>query len=109
MDYGEKIMANTIYEKNGTTLTVKPEGRLDTATSPALQKELQQYMDGVRDILMDFEKVEYISSGGLRLLLATQQQMEDRGGSMRLIHVNALVLDIFDLVGFMDVVTVELE
>ena len=38
MEYGEKIMANTIYEKNGTTLTVKPEGRLDTATSPALQK-----------------------------------------------------------------------
>ena len=96
-------------QKQGNRLTVKPEGRLDTVTSPELEKELQQYLDGVQEITMDFEKVEYISSGGLRLLLATQQQMEDRGGSMRLIHVNALVLDIFDLVGFMDVVTVELE
>ncbi len=102
-------MSTTIYEKQGNRLTVKPEGRLDTVTSPELEKELQQYLDGVQEITMDFEKVEYISSGGLRLLLATQQQMEDRGGSMRLIHVNALVLDIFDLVGFMDVVTVELE
>ena len=102
-------MSATIYEKQGNRLTVKPEGRLDTVTSPELEKELQQYLDGVQEITMDFEKVEYISSGGLRLLLATQQQMEDRGGSMRLIHVNALVLDIFALVGFMDVVTVELE
>ena len=102
-------MSTTIYEKQGNRLTVKPEGRLDTVTSPELEKELQQFLDGVQEITMDFEKVEYISSGGLRLLLATQQQMEDRGGSMRLIHVNALVLDIFDLVGFMDVVTVELE
>ena len=108
MDYGEKIMANTIYEKNGTTLTVKPEGRLDTATSPALQKELQQYMDGVRDILMDFEKVEYISSGGIRVLLATEQMLEDRGGSMTLIHVNKYTIDVFKLVGFMSVVKVEL-
>ena len=103
---GRKSMSATSFEKQGKKLTVCPKGRLDTAGSSALWKEMQEYLDGVQEITMDFEKVEYISSGGLRLLLATQQQMEDRGGSMRLIHVNALVLDIFEMIGFEDVVTV---
>ena len=100
-------MSATIFDKNGSLLTVKPDGRLDTATSPVLEKELQPYLDGIQNVVMDFEKVDYISSGGLRVLLAIEQQMEDRGGGLRLIHVNENIIEIFELVGFMDVVTVD--
>ena len=99
-------MAATIFEKNGSTLTVKPSGRLDTATSPVLDSELRQNLDGVREMIMDFSDVEYISSGGLRVLLGMEQLMESRGGSLTLIHVNEHILEIFDLVGFMSLVTV---
>ena len=100
-------MSTTIFEKKDNLLSVKPVGRLDTATSPVLEKELEPYMEGVQDVLMDFADVEYISSGGLRVLLAVEQLLEDRGGKLRLIHVNSSIMEIFDLVGFMDVVTVE--
>ena len=100
-------MSTTIFEKKDNLLTVKPVGRLDTATSPVLEKELEPYMEGVQDVLMDFAEVEYISSGGLRVLLAVEQLLENRGGKLRLIHVNSNIMEIFDLVGFMDVVTVE--
>lgn len=100
-------MSATLFEKIGSLLTVKPDGRLDTATSPILEQELQPYLEGVENVIMDFEKVEYISSGGLRVLLAIEQQMEDRGGSLRLVHVNDNIIEIFELVGFMDVVTVD--
>ena len=101
-------MSATVFEKQGSRLTVKPEGRLDTATSPILESEMQPYLeDGVQDVIMDFTKVEYISSGGLRLMLTTDQQLESRGGSMKIIHVNENILEIFSLVGFTDIITVE--
>ena len=100
-------MSNTIFEKQGTTLTVKPQGRLDTATSPVLEQEMQQYLDGVLNVTMDFADVEYISSGGLRVLLSTDQILEDRGGNLRVIHVNEHILEVFQLVGFMEIVNVE--
>ena len=100
-------MATTIFEKQGTNLTVKPQGRLDTATSPVLEKEMQQYLDGVLNVTMDFADVEYISSGGLRVLLSTDQILEDRGGNLRIIHVNEHILEVFQLVGFMEIVDVE--
>ncbi len=100
-------MSATVFEKQGNKLTVKPKGRLDTATSPVLEKELKKHLDGVQAIVMDFSNVEYISSGGLRVLLATEQLMETRSGSMKLIHVNQHILEIFELVGFMEVITVE--
>jgi anti-sigma B factor antagonist len=100
-------MSTTIFEKQGTVLTVKPQGRLDAATAPILEKELWPYLSDVQDITMDFTDIEYISSGGLRVLLATEQVLEDRGGSMRLIHVNEYIMEIFELVGFMDIVKVE--
>ena len=100
-------MSATVFEKQSSTLTVWPEGRLDTATAPVFEAELRQMMDGVQEIILDFSKVTYVSSGGLRVLLATEQTMENRGGSMKLIHVNGYIMEIFDLVGFMDVVTVE--
>ena len=100
-------MSATVFEKQGSRLTVKPEGRLDTATSPILESEMQTYLDTVQDVVMDFTKVEYISSGGLRLMLTTDQQLESRGGSLKIIHVNENILEIFSLVGFTDIITVE--
>ncbi len=100
-------MSATVFEKQGSRLTVKPEGRLDTATSPILESEMQPYLDTVQDVVMDFTKVEYISSGGLRLMLTTDQQLESRGGSLKIIHVNENILEIFSLVGFTDIITVE--
>lgn len=100
-------MSEAAYEKTGGLLTVKPAGRLDTATSPALEKELSGRLTGVTDVVMDFSDVEYISSGGLRVLLALQQRLENGGGSLRVTHVNGSILEIFELVGFMEVVKVE--
>ncbi len=102
-------MSATVFEKQGSVLTVKPEGRLDTATSPVLESELRPYLDGVQDLIIDFTKVDYISSGGFRVLLATEQQLENHGGSMKIIHVNKHIIEIFELVGFMDMVAVEKE
>jgi len=64
-------------------------------------------LDGVKDVVMDFAKVDYISSSGLRVLLAIEQTMEDRDGGLTLRHVNENIIEIFNLVGFMDVVKVE--
>ena len=100
-------MSTTIFEKQGTNLTVKPQGRLDTASSPVLEREMQQYLDDVLNVTMDFADVEYISSGGLRVLLSTDQILEDRGGNLRIIHVNEHILEVFQLVGFMEIVDVE--
>ena len=97
---------STIFEKKDSTLSVWPEGRLDTATSPVLEKEVREQLDGVQHIIMDFEHVEYISSGGLRALLTIEKQIEERDGDMRLLHVNANIMEIFELVGFTDVITV---
>ena len=102
-------MSATTFEKNNGILTVKPVGRLDTATSPALEQELRPHLNGVREIVMDFAGVEYISSGGLRMLLTLEQQMEEKGGGLRLIHVNDNIIEIFELVGFMQVIKVERE
>ena len=100
-------MTNTNFEKNGSLLTIKPEGRLDTATSPELEKEITPYLEGVQNIVMDFERVEYLSSGGLRLLLALEQKMTDQGGSLKLIHVNEYIFEVLDMMGMVDEITIE--
>ena len=100
-------MADTIFQKTGSTLAVKPFGRLDAAAAPVLEREIMSRLDGVRNMTMDFSEVEYISSGGLRVLLAAEQLLEDRGGRLHLTHVNRHIVDIFEMVGFLDVVKVE--
>ena len=100
-------MTNTIFEKNGSLLTVKPEGRLDTATSPELEKEITSYLEGVQNIVMDFERVEYLSSGGLRLLLTLEQKMIDQGGGLKLIHVNEYIFEVLEMMGMMNEMTIE--
>ena len=99
-------MSSTTFEKQGSSLLVKPEGRLDTAASNVLERELHSHLDGVQYLTMDFSEVEYVSSGGLRVLLATEKLLKDRGGTMQVVHVNEYILEVFDLVGFRDVVTV---
>ncbi len=87
-------------------LTVALEGRLDTTTSPELEKSLQESLDGVSELVMDLAGLEYISSAGLRVLLSAQKQMMKQG-SMKVIHVNETVMEIFEVTGFVDILTIE--
>ena len=81
------------------------EGRLDTVTAPDLEKELKDSLDGVTELLLDFEKLEYISSAGLRVLLAAQKTMAKQG-TMTLTNVNDTIMEIFEVTGFSDILTI---
>ena len=89
-------------EKNGSELVLTLEGRLDTTTAPMLEKELKQEIGGVNLLIMNFAGVEYISSAGLRVLLAAQKVM-NRQGQMIIRNVNDTIADIFEITGFSDV------
>lgn len=91
---------------NGTTLTVELDGRLDTTTAPKLEEELKTGVDGITCLAFDLEKLEYISSAGLRVFLAMQQIM-NKQGKMICKNVNETVMDVFDVTGFSDVLTIE--
>ena len=92
--------------KNGAKLTIAVEGRLDTTTSPTLENEIKSSLEGVTELIFDFEKLEYISSSGLRVLLAAQKTMSKQG-RMKVIHPNEIVLEIFDVTGFADILDIE--
>lgn len=95
-----------IKQENGENLTIALVGRLDTATAPQLESELKQSLDGVKNLVLDLEKLEYMSSAGLRLLLSSQKQMSKQG-TMKVIHVNEVIMDIFEVTGFSDILTIE--
>lgn len=99
-------MLNINKAPDGEKLCVALEGRLDTTTAPQLEAELKSSLDGVKELVMDFEKLEYISSAGLRVLLSAQKIMQKQG-SMKLIHVNETIMEIFEVTGFCDILTVE--
>ena len=90
---------------NGKT-KVALEGRLDTVTAPDLEKELKSSLDGITELRFDFEKLTYISSAGLRVLLSAQKQMNSQG-NMTLHHVNETIMEIFEVTGFSDILTIE--
>ncbi len=92
--------------KQDSSLNVQLEGRLDTITAPQLEKELQDSLDGVTELVLDFEKLDYISSAGLRVLLSAQKVM-NRQGQMKITHVNDTIREIFEVTGFMDILTIE--
>ena len=92
--------------KNGTSLTVKLQGRLDTTTAPELEKALKESLAGITDLTFDFEGLEYVSSAGLRVLLSAQKTMNNQG-TMKLINVCELIKEVFDVTGFSDILTVE--
>ena len=89
-----------------STVTVTLEGRLVTLTAPMLEKELLSSLESADLLVMNFEKLEYISSAGLRVLLSAQKAMSGKGG-MKLRNVNATILEIFDVTGFADILTIE--
>ena len=97
---------NIEQTRNGNALTIAPEGYLDTTTAPELRAVLESALEGVKELTFDFEKLEYISSSGLRLLLFAQKAM-DRQGSMKVIHANETVMEIFEVTGFSDFLTIE--
>ena len=92
--------------KNDTTLTLTIQGRIDTTTAPQLEAELRSDIDGVTELYLDFTGVEYISSAGLRVLLSAQKLMS-RQGKMVLSHVNESVMEVFEVTGFSDILTIE--
>jgi anti-sigma B factor antagonist len=91
----------------GSTLTIALEGRLDTTTAPDLEAELKSGLDGVTELVMDFTKLDYISSAGLRVLLSAHKIMLGKGGSMKVTHVNEIVAEVFDVTGFSDILNIE--
>jgi anti-sigma B factor antagonist len=90
---------------NGTALTIGLEGRLDTTTAPELEKELNGLND-VNELTLDFGKLEYISSAGLRVLLAAHKIMSRKGG-MKVVNPNEIVNEVFDVTGFSDILNIE--
>ena len=92
--------------KNDTTLTLAIQGRIDTTTAPQLEAELRSDIDGVTELYLDFTGVEYISSAGLRVLLSAQKLMS-RQGKMVLSHVNESVMEVFEVTGFSNILTIE--
>ena len=98
-------MLNIIKTINNNEADFALEGRLDTVTAPQLEKELKASLEGVTQLRIDFEKLDYISSAGLRVLLSAQKQM-NKQGTMTLHHVNQTVMEIFEVTGFSDILTI---
>ena len=91
---------------NGAELTFTVSGRLDTTTAPQLEDEFKQNMAGVESLILDFAALEYLSSAGLRVLLSTQKVM-NKQGKMVIKHVNETINEIFEVTGFIDILTIE--
>lgn len=97
----------TIEKKlNGAELTITLTGRLDTTTAPQLEAELKESLAGVENLVLDFAALDYLSSAGLRVLLAAQKLM-NKQGSMVVRNVNETIAEIFDVTGFCDILTIE--
>ncbi|MGN0180458.1 MAG: STAS domain-containing protein [Monoglobaceae bacterium] len=91
--------------ENGN-VTLKIEGRLDTTTAPELERALDEVLEGAKELVFDMNGLEYISSAGLRVILKAQKVMNTQG-SMKLTGVNDSIMEVFDITGFLDILTIE--
>ena len=91
---------------NGTVITLKIVGRLDTSTAPALEAAIDGFATDIKELILDCNALEYLSSAGLRVILKAQKQMNAQG-SMKLIGVNETIMEVFDITGFADILTIE--
>ena len=99
-------MLNITKNTNASELTVSLTGRLDTTTAPELEKELKASLDGVTTLVIDMSALDYISSAGLRVLLSAQKTM-NKQGEMKVVHVGETIMEIFEVTGFSDILTIE--
>lgn len=95
-----------IKNSEGSKLNLAVVGRLDTNTAPVLESELSSGLDGIEALCFDFEKLDYISSAGLRVLLSAQKKMSKQG-TMKLKNVNEDIMEILEITGFVDILTIE--
>lgn len=93
-------------KKNAENTVVEIVGRLDTTTAPSLEKTLNEGIGEIKNLVLDFKGLEYISSAGLRVLLTAQKKMQQIG-SMKVINVCESVMEVFDITGFSDILTIE--
>ena len=97
----------TIEKKiNQEAVTLIVSGRLDTQTAPELENELDSVLSGLKDLTFDMTNLEYVSSAGLRVILKAQKAMNAQG-SMKLTGVNDSIMEVFDITGFLDILTIE--
>ncbi len=92
--------------ENGSSLCLSLEGRLDTNTAPELETVLKASVDGITELVIDMQSLDYLSSAGLRVLLSAQKTM-NKQGSMKVMHVNDTIMEIFEVTGFVDILTIE--
>ncbi len=92
--------------QNGNSLCLALEGRLDTNTAPELENTIKGAIEGVEELTIDMADLDYLSSAGLRVLLGAQKIM-NKQGSMSVIHVNDTIMEIFEVTGFADILTIE--
>ena len=97
---------NITKKMNGTALEIAAEGRLDTMTAPELEASLKESLDSANTLTLDFSKLDYISSAGLRVLLSAHKTMSSKGG-MKVVNANEIVREVFDVTGFSDILTIE--
>ena len=97
---------NIITERNNGATVLKLEGRLDTTTAPELEKTINDEGETLKSLVIDFKAVNYISSAGLRVLLSAQKKMNVQG-SMELVNVSEDVMDILEMTGFADILTIK--
>ena len=93
-------------KKNTDEIVLEITGRLDTITAPALDKTINENLDEIKSLILDFKSLEYISSAGLRVLLNAQKKMQQIG-KIKVINVCEEVMDVFEITGFADILTIE--
>ena len=99
-------MLNITKKQEGAALTVVLVGRLDTNTAPEFQTEVEPLLGGINELVLDCEALNYISSAGLRVLLTFEQELEEQGKPMKLCNVNDIIRDVFDVTGFLEILTI---
>lgn len=97
---------NIKIKTEGASTTIYLDGRLDTVTAPELERAVDSVLDGAKDLVFDMTGLEYISSAGLRVILKAQKAMNTRG-SMKITGANDSIMEVFDITGFLDILTIE--
>lgn len=94
-------------ESSGDTLVLSLKGRLDTITAPQLENELKTSLADVQNLVLDMSALDYLSSAGLRVILSAQKKMNAKKGKMVVRHCNEVIMDVFSMTGFLDILTIE--